>query len=210
MKKLEITYRNLGCVPNEIILGIYNGLYPNEPIVSALDLTDPQKAKLFKETITPYTHDSILALKQQCAQEMKDAFAKYLQEGNHSTDDIHNKKLNLYYVEYKDKIKHLEKVISASINFYRNLDELYNGSIVDELVAGKPFELSRPNNTTDRFLVTNGNLIYVNEGISGARSGFLYTEYDCQEILDNLINEMYEENNITKLSKETFTQEENE
>ena len=47
MKKLEITYRNLGCVPNEIILGIYNGLYPNEPIVSALDLTDPQKAKLF-------------------------------------------------------------------------------------------------------------------------------------------------------------------
>ena len=207
MNKIEITYRNLQLVPNEIIFGIYNCLYPNEQIISALDLKDEQKAKLFKETILPYTRDSIIELKNKCAKEMKEKLAAYLKEGNHSTDDIHNKKHYLYHVEYKNRIKHLEKVISASINFYRNLDQLYNGSIVDELVAGKPFELSRPNNTTDRFLITNGNLIYVNEGIVGPRSGFLYTEYDCQEILDSLINEMYEENNITKIPQQTFTQE---
>lgn len=207
MKKLEITYRNLCGVPNEIILGIYNGLYPNEPIVSALALTDPEEAKLFKETITPYTHDSIIALKKQYAQEMKNKFASYLQKGNHSVDAIKKKKQKLY-AEYTNNIKKLEKTISASINFYHNLGQLYNSSIVDELVAGKPFELSRPNNTTDRFLVTNGNLIYVNEGITGARSGFLYTEYDCQEIIDNLINQMYEENNIELLTR-NITQEEN-
>lgn len=33
MKTLVIKYRDLGCVPNEIILGIYNGLYSNEPYI---------------------------------------------------------------------------------------------------------------------------------------------------------------------------------
>ena len=189
MKKLEITYRNLQCVPNEIILGIYNCLHDTESIVTAID--------------------SIIAIKNKHAQEMKEQFAKYLEKGKHSVDDIKSRK-KLLYIEYRNKIRQLETVVSASINFYRNLDQLYDGKIVDELCAGKPFELSRPNNTTDRFLVTNGNLIYVNEGISGARSGFLYTEYDCEEIIDTLIYQMYEENNITKLTKETFTQEENE
>ena len=200
MNKIEITYRNLEKVPNEIILGIYNHLYPFGDITSAIDLQEPYDARIFKETITPYTQERINEIKEQYAIEMKGSLQNYLQSCDGDVDDIHFAEKE-FYTEYSDKCKRLDEIVEASINFYHALDKLYEQDIIQDFENGKPFQLTHDKSKADgyliqkRFLVTKGCLIYINER-NGQKSGCLYTEYDAKELLDNLIKEMYSENKI--------------
>jgi len=203
-KEIVITYRDLRKVPNEVILAVYNGVMPAGTSLSALDLEDEDVKKVFLEILTPYTQDFISLKKRELAREKEEKYNKFrnsLTEEDDVADELHNEEQRLYG-EYCQQVRRLEKIVNFSVNFYSNLDNLYQNGAMKDHGNNKPFVVHK-NGFNSKYMVVKGNLILISGVQNSNESGILYTEYEQKEFMDKIIAELYEEKN-------NETQEENE